>query len=68
MIGAFYYIKIVKIMYFDEPVEVVRGKSDWAHWTLLAIATLFISPLGYLLTPLLGELADNAAAALLMAV
>ncbi len=68
VIGAFYYIKIVKIMYFDEPAAVIEGRNDWAHWALLAIATLFISPLGYLLTPQLGILADKAAAALMMAV
>ncbi len=68
VIGAFYYIKIVKIMYFDDPADVVQGKSDWAHWALLGIASVFISPLGYLLTPLLGDLADKAAAVLFLAV
>jgi NADH-quinone oxidoreductase subunit N len=68
VIGAFYYIKIVKVMYFDEPVEVVQGKSDWAHWALLAIAAAFISPFGYLLTPWLGDLAGGAAAVLFQAV
>jgi len=67
VIGAFYYIKIVKVMYFDEPAEVVTGKSDWAHWALLAISALAVSPLGYLLTPWLGGLADKAAAALFLA-
>jgi NADH-quinone oxidoreductase subunit N len=67
VIGAFYYIKIVKIMYFDDPADVVQGRSDWAHWALLAISALVISPLGYLLTPWLGELADGAAAALFLA-
>ena len=38
--------------------------GDWAHGVVLAAATLVISPLGYLLTPWLGRLADNAAAAL----
>ncbi|WP_305096153.1 NADH-quinone oxidoreductase subunit NuoN [Croceibacterium aestuarii] len=64
VIGAFYYIKIVKIMYFDEPAGTVTGKSDWAHWTLLAISSLAISPLGYLLTVWLDGLANGAAAAL----
>ncbi len=68
VIGAFYYIKIVKIMYFDDPADVIQGKSDWAHWALLGIASVFISPLGYLLTPLLGDLADKAAAVLFLAV
>jgi NADH-quinone oxidoreductase subunit N len=67
VIGAFYYIKIVKIMYFDNPAEVVQGRSDWAHWALLGISALLMSPLGYLLTPWLGELADGAAAALFLA-
>jgi NADH-quinone oxidoreductase subunit N len=67
VIGAFYYIKIVKIMYFDDPVDVIRGRSDWAHWALLGIASLFCSPLGFLLTRLLGRLADGAAAALFLA-
>jgi NADH-quinone oxidoreductase subunit N len=65
VIGAFYYIKIVKVMYFDEPADTVRGESDWAHWALLGISAVAISPLGYLLTGWLGDLADGAAAALL---
>jgi NADH-quinone oxidoreductase subunit N len=64
VIGAFYYIKIVKIMYFDEAAAKVTGRSDWAHNALLALAALFLSPLGYLLTRWLGGLADGAAAAL----
>jgi len=66
VIGAYYYIKIVKIMYFDEPADVVKGGSDWAHHALLWLTTLFISPLGYLATKWLGGLADTAAAALFL--
>jgi NADH-quinone oxidoreductase subunit N len=61
VIGAFYYIKIVKVMYFDEPVDVVRGESDWAHQVLLAAMAVFMSPLGYLLTKWLDGLATAAA-------
>jgi NADH-quinone oxidoreductase subunit N len=68
VIGAFYYIKIVKVMYFDEPADVVQGKSDWAHWALLAISAAFISPLGYLLTPWLGDLAGGAAVVLFLSI
>ncbi len=64
VIGAFYYLKVVKIMYFDEPVDVVKGQSDWAHKAILWACVVFISPLGYLLTKWLGGLADSAAAAL----
>lgn len=67
VIGAFYYLKVVKVMYFDEPAGVIEGKSDWAHWILLVISAVFISPLGYLLTKWLGNLAGSAAAALFLA-
>jgi NADH-quinone oxidoreductase subunit N len=64
VIGAFYYIKIVKVMYFDEPAGKVTGRSDWAHGALLTLTAVAISPLGYLLTKWLGNLADTAATAL----
>jgi NADH-quinone oxidoreductase subunit N len=68
VIGAFYYIKIVKVMYFDEPSGRITGRSDWAHGALLTLTAVFISPLGYLLTKWLGGLADTAATALFHAV
>ncbi len=64
VIGAFYYLKIVKIMYFDEPANKITGRSDWAHQALLAVAALCISPLAYLLTRQLGDLAQAAAISL----
>ena len=66
VIGAFYYIKIVKVMFFDEPADTIRGRSDWAHWALLIVSTLAISPLMYLITGWLSALADKAAAALFL--
>jgi NADH-quinone oxidoreductase subunit N len=68
VIGAFYYIKIVKVMYFDEPAGKVTGTSDWAHGALLTLSAVFVSPLGYLLTKWLGAMADTAATALFHAV
>ncbi|MGN3973167.1 NADH-quinone oxidoreductase subunit NuoN [Tsuneonella sp. SYSU-LHT278] len=67
VIGAFYYLKVGKVMFFDEPAGKVQGRNDWAHWTLLIVSTVFISPLGYLMTGWLGALADTAAAALFLA-
>lgn len=61
VIGAFYYLKVVKVMYFDEAADKVRGAGDSAHFALLIVSTVFISPLGYLLTRQLGALADTAA-------
>ena len=66
VIGAFYYIKFVKVMFFDEPVDCVTGKSGAAHWALLLITTAIISPIGYLLTPSLTDLAGKAADALFL--
>lgn len=68
VIAAFYYLKIVKVMYFDEPTGTITGRSEWTHGLLLALSALFLSPLGYLLTKWLGGLADAAAAALFHAV
>jgi NADH-quinone oxidoreductase subunit N len=64
VIGAFYYIKVVKVMYFDDVADVVKGPSDRAHGALLLGSSLVISPLGYLLTIPLAAVAAKAAAAL----
>lgn len=64
VIGAFYYLKVVKVMYFDEPVDKVAGDADLLHSVVLYGCALLISPLGYLLTGWLGGWAHTAAAAL----
>ena len=64
VIGAFYYIKFVKVMFFDEPKTVAPAKAPVSHWVVLAVCIALISPLGYLLTPWAGPLADAAAQAL----
>jgi NADH-quinone oxidoreductase subunit N len=66
VIGAYYYIKIVKVMYFDEPADTVRGEGDSSQWALLAFSTVLMSPIGYLLTGWLDVVADRAAAALFL--
>jgi NADH-quinone oxidoreductase subunit N len=68
VIGAFYYLKVVKVMYFDEPADKVTGASDLPHKVLLLVTSLFISPLGYLATIWLGALSGSAASALFHAV
>jgi len=64
VIGAFYYIKIVKVMFFDPPANVIRARADTASWVLLGLSALVISPLGFLATGWLSALADLAAASL----
>ena len=64
VIGAFYYLKFIKVMFFDEPVGEVEEHSPAGHLAVLAICVLAISPLGYFATPWLSAVADRAAAAL----
>ncbi len=64
VIGAFYYLKVIKIIYFDPPAGKALGKSDWVHQALLALSVLAISPLGYLANKYLGAWASAAATAL----
>ena len=62
--AAFYYLKVVKVMYFDEPAGKAAGRSDWVHIALLTLSMVAISPLGYLASGWLGGLAKAAADAL----
>jgi NADH-quinone oxidoreductase subunit N len=64
VIGAFYYLKIIKLMYFDEPKDIIvpaKGKSLALMGGTLAF---LVSPLGYFAIPLLTKITDQAAKAL----
>ena len=64
VIGAFYYLKIVKVMYFDEATDKVAGGNELGLGVILTASALALSPLGYLATNWLGGLAGTAATAL----
>jgi NADH-quinone oxidoreductase subunit N len=64
VIAAFYYLKIVKIMYFDEPAAAFERSPDRVGGGLIAAAVLFVSPLGYLLLRPLEAAAQTAAGSL----
>ena len=65
VVGAYYYLKIVKTMYFDDPAAVALGETDAPlEGGLIAIAAVAISPLGYLAIPLLSAVTLQAARAL----
>jgi NADH-quinone oxidoreductase subunit N len=64
VIGAYYYLKIIKTMYFDEPAAEFEKTHDVPASALLALAVLFVSPVGYLTIPYIQPLAANAASAL----
>jgi len=61
VVGAYYYLKIIKIMFFDEPVAPYMRRREPLQTALIAACALFVSPLGYLLIGPLGTLARNAA-------
>jgi NADH-quinone oxidoreductase subunit N len=64
VIGAYYYLRIIKVMYMDEPAEPYARVRQPVQGLLILLAALFVSPLGYLLIGPLGALSDRAAGTL----
>ncbi|PZU08681.1 NADH-quinone oxidoreductase subunit NuoN [Sphingomonas sp.] len=64
VIGAFYYLKIVKTMYFDEPAPELASSDNAIEGGLIVISAVMISPLGYLAIPFLSAATLTAAKAL----
>ncbi|KQM64852.1 NADH-quinone oxidoreductase subunit N [Sphingomonas sp. Leaf17] len=64
VIGAYYYLRVVKTMYFDEPVAAFGKSESMIEGGLIVVAAAFVSPLGYLLIPLLGAWTMAAAQSL----
>jgi len=63
VIGAFYYLKVIKTMYFDKPAEELVAQRSPLDFGIITICAAVIV-LGYLLNPVLGEASAAAAAAL----
>ena len=64
VVGAYYYLKIVKIMYMDEPVERYARPREPVQGLLILMAALAVSPFGYVLIRYLQPLTDQAAGSL----
>ncbi|HYN45073.1 MAG TPA: NADH-quinone oxidoreductase subunit NuoN [Allosphingosinicella sp.] len=64
VIGAYYYIMIVKLIYFDEPAPAFAETREPVGAVLIFAAALFVSPLGYLAIRYLGPATTHAAQAL----
>ena len=64
VIGAYYYLKIVKVMYMDEPAAPYRRLNEPLQGLLILLAAIAVSPLGYLLIGPLGAMSDRAAGSL----
>jgi NADH-quinone oxidoreductase subunit N len=63
VVGAFYYLRIVKVMYFDEPREGFDKPMEWELAGILTVSALIIL-LFFILPSSLLVGADTAAAAL----
>jgi NADH-quinone oxidoreductase subunit N len=64
VVGAYYYLKIIKVMYMDEPAEPYARVREPVQGALILLAAVLVSPLGYLLIGPLGSLTDKAAGSL----
>jgi len=65
VIGAFYYLKIIKIIYFDAPSGgPFAPAASRLESVLIAVCALLVSPVGYLVLVPLARFADAAAKAL----
>jgi NADH-quinone oxidoreductase subunit N len=61
VVGAYYYLKIGKVMYMDEPGEPYGRVREPVQGLLILVSAVAVSPLGYLLIGPLGTLSDRAA-------
>jgi NADH-quinone oxidoreductase subunit N len=61
VVGAYYYLKVVKVMYMDEPTTPFSRVREPVQGLLILLAAIIVSPLGYLLIGPLGSIADRAA-------
>jgi NADH-quinone oxidoreductase subunit N len=61
VVGAYYYLRIVKIMYFDEAASPLVRTPAPLERLMILVAAILVSPLGYLLIGPLGRYADRAA-------
>ena len=64
VIGAYYYLRIVKVMYFDEPAPAFERNDSVVEGGLIAAAAVFVSPVGWVLLAPLGVLTLTAARSL----
>jgi NADH-quinone oxidoreductase subunit N len=64
VIGAFYYLKVIKLMYFDDANEVIVADNDRSLAIAGGVLALMASPLGYLAISPLTAITSKAAQAL----
>ncbi|MFA5040295.1 MAG: NADH-quinone oxidoreductase subunit NuoN [Bdellovibrionales bacterium] len=60
VVAAFYYIRIVKVMYFDEPLHTLDPLPDWGVRTVVGLTSVAVVILAFAPSPLVDS-ALNAA-------
>jgi NADH-quinone oxidoreductase subunit N len=61
VVGAYYYLRIVKVMYFDDSATPFARVRQPVQGALIFLAAIAVSPLGYLLIGPLQAISDKAA-------
>jgi NADH-quinone oxidoreductase subunit N len=61
VVGAYYYLRLIKIMFIDAPTVPFGRMRHPVESALIVAGVLIVSPLGYLLIGPLGNLTDRAA-------
>jgi NADH-quinone oxidoreductase subunit N len=61
VVGAYYYLRIIKVMYMDEAGKPFSRVTQPIQGALIFLAAIAVSPLGYLLIGPLGAITDRAA-------
>jgi NADH-quinone oxidoreductase subunit N len=63
VIGAYYYLRIIKVMYFDAPAAPFRPVQDYAEAGIILVSSIVLL-VGYWLIPVLANTSGAAAKAL----
>jgi NADH-quinone oxidoreductase subunit N len=64
VIGAYYYLRVIKVMYFDDPAPAFHRSEEPVQGGLIAASALVVSPVGWLLLAPLGAWTMSAARSL----
>ncbi|MBS0478494.1 MAG: NADH-quinone oxidoreductase subunit NuoN, partial [Proteobacteria bacterium] len=64
VIGAYYYLRIVKVMYFDAPAPPYRRSDSAVEYAVIAVMAVFVSPVGWFALKPIGAWSAAAAKAL----
>ena len=64
VIGAYYYLRVIKVMYFDEPAPAFARSDSAVEGGLIAASAVIVSPLGWVLLAPLGAWTLTAARSL----